>query len=50
VAHRVAVFFVEATAEKTSAVEKTCQIETQPSGHVLHFKQPDGTVTRVPLI
>jgi hypothetical protein len=49
VVHRVAVLFVEATAEKTSTLAKTSQIETQPGGQVLHFKQPDGTETRVPL-
>ena len=50
VAHRVAVFFVEATAEETSALAKDCRIETKPGGSVLHLKQPNGKETEVPLL
>jgi hypothetical protein len=47
--HRVAIFFVEVTAQQTSALAQSCRIETAPSARLLHFKQPDGTKTQVPM-
>ncbi len=49
VAHRVAVLFVEASPEQTATLAKDCRIETGSAGSVLHFKQPDGHETQVPL-
>gem|GEM_PF-1119653 len=49
IAHRVAVFFVEVTAQKTSALARSCQIDANAGGQVLHFTQPDGSETRVRL-
>ncbi len=49
VAHRVAILFVEVTAQETSALAHSCKIETKPGGQTLHFKQPDGEDAQVPL-
>jgi hypothetical protein len=50
VAHRVAIFFVEVTAEETLTLAKSCRIEATPGGRSIHFKQPDGKETQVPLL
>lgn len=49
IAHRVTIFFVEVPASQTSDLAKSCRIEKGAAGDVLHFKQPDGTETQVPL-
>ena len=49
VANRIVILFVEVTPEQTSALAKSCKIETTPGGRVLHFRQPDGKDTEVPL-
>lgn len=49
VARRVVIYFAEATALETSALAKSCKIETTPGGQLLRFKQPDGNDIRVPL-
>jgi hypothetical protein len=49
VAHRVGVFFVEVTPRETAKLAKSCRIDTTSLGQVLHFKQPDGKVSEVPL-
>jgi hypothetical protein len=49
VAHRVGIFYVEVTPKETASLAKFCRIETTPNGQVLHFKQPDGKITEVPL-
>jgi hypothetical protein len=49
VAHRVAVFFVEVTPKETTSLAKSCRVETTLNGQVLHFKQPDGRISEVPL-
>ena len=50
VAHRVEIFFTEVTPRETSKLAKSCKVETTPNGQVLHFKQPDGNVSGVPLL
>ncbi|EEF60660.1 hypothetical protein [Pedosphaera parvula] len=47
-AHRVVIFFVEATAKETSALAKLCRIEEKSGGKVLRFKQ-GKKVVEVPL-
>lgn len=42
VARRVAVFFVEVTANETQALSQSCRLEAQSDGQALRFKQPDG--------
>lgn len=49
VAHRVAVCCVEISPRETAALAKSCRLETVSGGLLLHFKQPDGTDTEVPL-
>jgi hypothetical protein len=50
VARRVAVLFVEVAPEETSALARSCKIEAELGGQVLHFKQPDGKEAEVPLL
>jgi hypothetical protein len=50
VARRIGVFLVEVTPKETSKLAKSCKIEATPGGHVLHFTQPDGKDTQVPLL
>jgi hypothetical protein len=50
VARRVAVFFVEVSAEQTPALAKGCRIEIRPGGSVLHFRNPNSKETVVPLL
>ncbi|MGH7979936.1 MAG: hypothetical protein ACREE6_11225, partial [Limisphaerales bacterium] len=49
VSHRVGIFYVEVTPKQTASLAKSCRIETTPNGQVLHFKQPGGNDTQVPL-
>ena len=49
VAHRIAIFVVEAIPQQTAALAESCKIETEPAGQTLHFKQPDGEDAQAPL-
>jgi hypothetical protein len=49
VAHHLAVCAVEVSPRETAKLAKSCRIENTPQGPVLHFKQPDGTDTEIPL-
>ncbi|HEY1790366.1 MAG TPA: hypothetical protein VGJ73_19625 [Verrucomicrobiae bacterium] len=49
VARRIAIFFVEVTPQETSELAKYCRIETTPDSRNLHFRQPNGNDTSVPL-
>lgn len=49
VAHRVEIFFTEVTPQETSTLAKSCRIETTPGGKELHFQQPNGKTSQVPL-
>jgi hypothetical protein len=49
VARRFAICFVEVSPKETAKLAKTCRIESKSDGPVLHFKQPDGTETEMPL-
>jgi hypothetical protein len=50
VAHRIVVLFVEATAEETFALTKSCRIEENPGDRKLHLKQPSGEDIEIPLL
>ena len=50
VAHRVAIFVVEATSEQTSALAATCRIDTRPDGRILRFHDPNGKDVEVQLV
>jgi hypothetical protein len=49
VVHRLAVVFAEVSAKQTAELAKSCRIEKTSGGPVLHFKQPDGKETALPL-
>ena len=49
VARRIVIFFLEATPEETTALSRSCRIETKPGGRVLRFTQPGGKVSEVSL-
>jgi hypothetical protein len=49
VAHRVAIFLVEATPKETAALAQSCKLEARPGGQVLRFKQAGGREIEVAL-
>jgi hypothetical protein len=50
VAHRMAIFFVEVTAQEMRDLAQFWRIEAKPGGQVLRFKQPGGKDAEVPLL
>jgi len=48
--HRVAVLFVGVAPEEMPVLARSCRIEAQSGGQVLHFKQPGGKEAEVPSI
>jgi hypothetical protein len=49
VAHRIAVIYLEVTAQQTAALAAACRIDATPAGRLLRFKQPDGGEAEVAL-
>ena len=50
VAHRVAVFYLEVTPKKTSALAESVKIENKADGQMLHFKLAEGGKAEVPIL
>ena len=50
VAHRIAVLYVEVPPDKMPALARSCKVEAKSGRQLLHFKQPEGDTTEVPLL
>lgn len=49
VARRVAILLVEVSSIQTEALSRSCRLEKDSHGSVLHFMQPDGTNSEIRL-